>query len=465
MRAEAKASAEVQSLVASPADVRSLYQQLLPGEHFEQLCWRDQLRENNRVYNACVVMWLMIAQRLQGGNLATSVLELICGLPPSFWSRPCKRLLPGPDGRSPRLSANTASYNEARHELPLEVVEESFDQVFGKLTAKTPGSGCGVGGRAFFVDGTSMRAPHNRELCNAYPPATNQSGESHWPTLRLLVAHDLHTGLAMRPHWGPMYGPQAVSEQGLLEEILPRLPSGCTVLGDINFGVFSVAYAADQRGYAALLRLQPSRAMRLLGGKPLRDGMDQRIQWRPSRCDRQSHPQLPADACVVGRLIVRKVQPSNGGEAFLLALFTTILEAPAEECVSLYGKRWNIETDLRTLKSSLRLEQLSCTSPEMVAKEIVTGMLAYNLVRAVTYMAAQAVGAEAREFSFSQVRYVLCAFGPRIAATHDLQEKRALYEDMLYYAGQARLPKRRGRRRSYPREVWGQRSSFPKRRK
>jgi hypothetical protein len=193
--------------------------------------------------------------------------------------------------------------------------------------------------------------------------------------------------------------------------------------------------------------------------------MDQRIQWRPSRCDRQSHPQLPADACVVGRLIVRKVQPSNGGEAFLLALFTTILEAPAEECVSLYGKRWNIETDLRTLKSSLRLEQLSCTSPEMVAKEIVTGMLAYNLVRAVTYMAAQAVGAEAREFSFSQVRYVLCAFGPRIAAAHDLQEKRALYKDMLYYAGQARLPKRRGRRRSYPREVWGQRSSFPKRRK
>jgi hypothetical protein len=36
------------------------------------------------------------------------------------------------------------------------------------------------------------------------------------------------------------------------------------------------------------------------------------------------------------------------------------------------------------LKGTLELEQLTCTSPEMVAKEIDVAMLAYNLVRAVT---------------------------------------------------------------------------------
>jgi hypothetical protein len=251
---EAKASAEVQGLLVSPADVRSLFQQLLPGEHFAQLRRCDKLRENNRVYNASVVMWLMIAQRLQGGNLATSVLELICGLPPSFWSRPCKRLLPGPNGRPPRLSANTASYNEARHDLPLEVVEACFDQVFNELIAKTPGSGCGMGGRAFFVDGTSARTPHNPELCNAYPPATNQSGESHWPTLRLLVAHDLNTGLAMRPHWGPMYGPQAVSEQGLLEEVLHQLRSIFGGLCSRSTRLPDLAAIAAVAGHAAVGR-------------------------------------------------------------------------------------------------------------------------------------------------------------------------------------------------------------------
>lgn len=464
MLAAAKAGCEVQGLAVLPGDVQSLYQRLLSSEYFEQLCQRDKLRENNRVYNAAVVMWLMITQRLQGGNLATSVMELVCGLPATFWPRPCKRLLPEPNGRNPRLSSNTASYNEARHDLPLEVVEESFDRVFAKLTAEASGTVPEVGGRVFFVDGTSLRAPHNHDLCNAYPPATNQRGESHWPTLRVLVAHDLHTGLAMRPHWGPMYGPQAVSEQALLEEMLDRLPSGSTVLADINFGVFSVAYATDQRSHSMLLRLQPARAIRLLGKESLQDGMDRRILWCPSRDDRKRHPQLPADACVVGRLIVRKVRPNNGGEPFLMALFTTIVEASAEELVSLYGERWNIETDLRTLKSSLQLEQLTCTSSQMVAKEIVTGMLAYNLVRAVTYLAAQAVGAAPRDFSFTQVRNVLHAFGPRIAAARDPQDAQTIYEDMLYYASRARLPKRRGRRPSYPRAVWGQRPSFPKRR-
>jgi hypothetical protein len=409
-------------------------------------------------------MWLMITQRLQGGSLASSVLELVCGLPATFWQRPCKRLLLGADGRKARLSANTASYNEARQNLPLEVVEKSFDRVFAQLTVETPGAWPGVGGRAFLVDGTSARARHNPELCKAYPCATNQHGESRWPTLRLLVAHDLHTGLAMRPHWGPMYGPKAVSEQGLLEETLDRLPSGSTVLGDTNFGVFSVAYAADQRGHSALLRLQGARAVRRLGGERLRDGIDRRIQWRPSRDDRKSHPHLPADACVVGRLIVRQVQPSNGSEPFLLALFTTIVEAPAEELLLLYGKRWNIETDLRALKSTLRLEELTCTSPEMVAKEIVLGILAYNLVRAVTYVAAQTVGAASREFSFTQVRNVINVFAPRIAAARDLHEAERIYREMLYYASRARLPKRRKQRRSYTREVWARPSVFPKRR-
>jgi hypothetical protein len=37
------------------------------------------------------------------------------------------------------------------------------------------------------------------KLCQAYPPAVNQNGESHFPVLRILVAHDACTGLAMRP--------------------------------------------------------------------------------------------------------------------------------------------------------------------------------------------------------------------------------------------------------------------------
>jgi hypothetical protein len=314
---------------------------------------------------------------------------------------------------------------------------------------------------AFFLDGTSVRAPHRKDLVQKYPPASNQYGPSHWPTIRLLVAHDLYTGLGMRPEWGAMYGKQAVSEQGLLEQAVQRLPSGALVVGDSNFGVFSVAYVAAQRGHPVVLRMTAVRAGSMAGGV-LRDGMDQRVVWIPSRVDRKQHPKLPAHARVEGRLIVRQVQPSNGAEPFLLALFTTLPDAP-EEVVKIYGYRWNVELDLRSLKGTLRLDDLTCVTPEMVAKEINLAMLSYNLARAVMYLTARKAGLEPRAFSFTRVRNVLNAFLPVIAAATDERQAQKATEDMMYYLNQAQLPKRKGKRPSYPRQVWPRPKSYPAR--
>jgi len=53
-------------------------------------------------------------------------------------------------------------------------------------------------------------------------------------------------------------GSQAVSEQGLLEQAMERLPSQAVVVGDAHFGVFAVAYAAEQLGHPVVL-LGPTR--------------------------------------------------------------------------------------------------------------------------------------------------------------------------------------------------------------
>jgi len=451
---------EAGGAVAAPyeADVLALFQQLLPFEFFWAALKQAKVRENNRVYSSGVVVWLMIWQRLQAqGTLESAVLELLGGLPSSFWPQPCKRVEQAGEEGGSRLSKQTGAYNKARQELSLPVVKQCCDHAFQQLIQQAELASDRR--PAFFFDGTTERMPHCEELVEAYPPTNNQHGVSHWPVLRLLVAHDLYTGLALRPHGGPMNGSQAVSEQGLLEEAIERLPSQAIVVGDANFGVFSVAYAADQRFHPGVLRVTSARAQHLAGG-PLQDGTDRRIQWNPSRDDRRSHPQLPAEACVSGRLMVRQVQPSNGAEPFLLALFTTLEDAP-EQVVELYGKRWNIEVDLRSLKGTLRLEELTCTSQEMVAKELDVAMLAYNLVRAVIYLTAQKAGLEPRVFSFTQVRNVLQVFLPRIAAATDERTKRKLYDDMLYYVSQCKLPQRK--RSSYPRGVWPKPKGYPAR--
>lgn len=444
------------------SDVLSLFQRLLPASFIQQVQHEVGIRQNNRVYTPLVVLWLLIVQRLHGAvSMEAAVLELLRGLPAGFWPRPCKRLEDRRHGKP--LSSYSGAYNQARQALPLTVVQLSCDRIFEQLTAQWAGTVPVAGGRVFFFDGTSVRLAHSATLSASYPPGSNQHGEAHWPLLRMLVAHDLLTGLAMRPEWGPMHGDQAVSEQGLLEVAVDRLPNGSIVAGDVNFGVFSVAFAALQRGHPVLLRMSLSRAQRL-AGQPLYDGIDRAAEWRPSREDRSSHPELPADAWVSGRLIVRQVQPDDGTAPFLLALFTT-LQTDQGEILKLYGLRWNVETDLRTLKSTLHLEQLSCTTPEMVAKEINAALAAYNLVRAVTCLASERSGIPTRGYSFIRVRRIIEAFTPLVANAASQPEAQKHFSLMMYYVGQAKLPNRKRKRPAYPRVVWGKGAKFPSRKR
>jgi putative transposase len=404
-----------------------------------------------------VVLWLLVAQRLHGASLQVAVLELLRGLPASFWPRPCKRIRDWHEhGKAP--SSHTGAYNQARQALPLSLVQKSCDHIFQQLVAQTAPP-VSDDSRAFLLDGSSMRLAHTPELCKAYPPGANQYGETHWPMLRVLVAHDLHTGLAMRPEWGAMYGPEAVSEQQLLQRAIDRLPTGATVMGDANFGVFSVAYAADQRQHPTLLRLTADRARRL-AGEALRDGIERVMVWRPTPADRRRHPQLPAEASVQGRLLVREVQPNNGDAAFLLALFTT-LSSSVEEVFQVYGKRWAIETDLRTLKSTLGLDQLTCSTVDMVAKEIEMAVTAYNLVRAFIACAAEQSGIPPRGYSFTKVRSIVQTFAPLLAQAPNPQAAQKIFDQMMKYVQQSKLPRRQRKRPSYPRKVWKTPADFP----
>lgn len=178
------------------------------------------------------------------------------------------------------------------------------------------------------------------------------------------------------------------------------------------------------------------------------------------RWDRKSHPDLPPEACVRGRLIVCQVQPDDGNDPFLLALFTTLPD-PVEEILKLYGQRWNIETDLRTLKSQLRMDQLSCATPEMAAKEIVMATAVYNLVRAVICLAAQQSGLLPREYSFTRAARIVQSFAPKIASANSAEAKQH-FDRMMYFLQQAKLPHRK--RKPYPRGVWGTGEKYPKRR-
>jgi hypothetical protein len=133
-----------------------------------------------------------------------------------------------------------------------------------------------------------------------------------------------------------------------------------------------VAWDAHQQQHPVLFRLTNVRAKKLLG-RTLQPGIEETVVWTPSREDRRAHPKLPAEAHLAGRLIVCE---RKGAREPLLCLFTT-LDQPVSELVPMYGLRWNIETDLRALKQTVRLHQIHARSVAMMEKELLLAVLAY----------------------------------------------------------------------------------------
>jgi hypothetical protein len=310
------------------------------------------------------------------------------------------------------------------------------------------------------LDGSSLQLEHEPELLQAFPPASNQHGSAHWPVLRLVVLHDLETGLAERPYWGPLNGRQAVSEQALAERALQHIPAGSVIVGDRNFGIFSTAYSAQQRGHGVVLRLTAVRAKALLG-RPISASGDYPLRWSPSRWDGKGQRRWPAEASLEGRLIAERV--GRGKHQQWLYLFTT-LSLPAQEVVDLYGRRWRIETDLRSLKQTVRLQRIAVKSADMMEKELLMAVLAYNLVRAIMFQAAQRANIDPRQLSFTYACNIMLDGYPQVLAARTAKQQQQELERIIDLVGRCRLPKR-VKRRSYPRQVWGRGYRFPVRRR
>jgi len=80
---------------------------------------------------------------------------------------------------------------------------------------------------------------------------------------------------------------------------------------------------------------------------------------------------------------------------FVVTNLIDALEYPSEAIQELYRGRWNIEVDLRTIKSFMDLDVLRAKTPEMAQVEFAMGLLAYNIVRVKMLETALSVRREA----------------------------------------------------------------------
>jgi putative transposase len=430
-------------------DAFGLYQRCISSGAVEYLQKQARIKIRRSIYTAQVVIWLMILQRLQPrGTLATSVEALLAGEADGLLSG-CGR------AQQKRISRRTGGYSHARQRLPKGLCWQVMTELVLRLREiLNPGGAC----PSYLLDGSSLELEASPSLRKAYPPAENQHGRAHWPVLRILVLHDLETGLAEAPQWGPMYGTEAVSEQQLAEKAMDALAPGSTLMGDRNFGVFTIAWGAHRRGLQVVARLTGERAHKLAGG-PIAEEGERRVIWAPSRFDGRRQGGMPAGASVAGRLIAARI--GRGKSQEWLYLFTT-LELPWEQVLALYGKRWNIETDLRSLKRTVQLHHVAARNESMMEKELLTAVAAYNLVRAVMALAARRHNLSPRQLSFTFALNVVSASWHRLQSAPDADAYQREVLGLLDAAAEGVHPNRK-KRRLFPRAAWHRRHSFPAR--
>lgn len=420
-----------------------LFHKLLPPEKLDDL----QTATSATVYTPWIVSWLMIYQRLSGAvSLAAAVAELAC-LEDDLL----------PDNKRTRersLSFNTGAYSRGRDRLKVEVAEAAADEVSATLIAQSPPSLRDR--RRFLVDGSTLSLAPTDALRQAFPPAKNQHGESHWPVLRLVTAHELSSGTSLRPEIGQMCGPKAIGEVALSVGLIARLPAASVVIGDRNFGIFAFGWQVRQAGHDILLRLTKIRFQSMVRKAKSVGPGQWKLTWQPTRWDRKQNPDLPADAML--EVTLHEVQISKHLTLWLVSSLNESGTALAE----LYHGRQNIETDLRDLKQTLRLEEIRGQSPEMVRKELAAATIAYNLVILIRRLAAATAQVEPRRLSFSRVWTLVRVLLLQPLEETDPAKVKQRIDQVLRMAGQSKLPNRPGR--NYPREVISRRDKFPPRR-
>ena len=401
-------------------------------------------RGGGGLFSAALTMWLVVRQRILGG----------CSLESAWtWCTPAEALRLSPNSaraRSGQLSARPSGFEYARHSIPLDMVKEAALHLTHEAKALIGSNGPSI----LLLDGSTLTPAHSPGLASEFPPAVNQHGESHWPVVLTVVAHDLATGLATIPEWGAMYGPNSVSELDLALRLVSRLPEDCMVVADRGFGIFRMAWELRHRRF--LLRVTDSRTKPRLGPESdLGVESDQIITWKPSRHDLKKHPELPNDSSVTGRMVVCHISEPSGNRV-RVCLFTSDLTSTAQELAHSYTKRWNIETDLRSLKHTVGLDVIRVRSADMLAKELILAVVAYNLVRTIMALAAQKAGTEPRRMSFARARSHVEIYAARGNTTKED------FDEMLISIAACPLPVR-GNRKRPPRKSWRRPKPYPAR--
>jgi hypothetical protein len=306
------------------------------------------------------------------------------------------------------VTFTAAAYCTARKRLPLALFQDLLERVCDALFPELQTTGRWRGHRTWSMDGSSFSMSDTPELQKHFGQPGAQSPGCGFPVAHALALFHAGTGLLLKIVASPLRTHDMRHAAVMHDE----LQEGDVMLGDRAFASYVHLALVSLRNMHAVFRghqkqivsfragrrhtsqrnatkgLPRSRYVRRLGR------WDQVVEYskpttRPKWMDEAAWARLPAT------LLVRELRfltPQRGHRTRVITLVTTLLDPiayPASELAQLYLGRWQIEVNLRHLKTTMRMEVLHCKTVAGVLKEMYMFAIAYNLVRLVMLEASR----------------------------------------------------------------------------
>jgi len=326
---------------------------------------------------------------------------------------------------------NPSSYCEARKRLPVGMVAGLADELCGEQCKDDPSGTTWRGHDVVVADATSASLPDVPALQDRWPQPGGQRPGVGFPVVKLLGLLHLTTGLIRQLSIMSLH----VHEMSQAAGLAAGLRAGSVLLADRGFCSYwqlalvagAAAHAVCRTHQKQIVDFAPGRPHRAAKGSKARRGKgarakprrgvptsrfvkrlgreDQVVEWvRPG-----AKPRWMTDeqfAQTPGSIRLRELRyhiVARGMRTKVVTITTTLLDPvryPKREIAKLYGLRWQIETNFRHLKITMKMDQLKCQTVDGVLKELMMFVLVYNLVRAAMVLAADHQGVDPNRISF-----------------------------------------------------------------
>lgn len=291
-------------------------------------------------------------------------------------------------------STHTGAYCKARQRLPLDLAQTLTRLTGALIAAQAPALWKWQGRSVKLIDGSTITLPDTPDNQARYPQQTSQKPGLGFPIMRLVALLCLASGALLDTAIGP-YAGKGSSEHALFYRLMDRIAPGDLMMADCFYCTYFLIAQLQARGADVLFAQHQARETDFRKGRRL-GRHDHVVTWvkpriRPKWLSPEHYDAAPET------LTMREVRV---GSKILVTTLLSPAAATRTALGDLYQQRWNVELDLRNIKTTLGLQTLDCKSPEMNDKQWWIGMLAYNLIRLLMLESAKLADLLPRQISF-----------------------------------------------------------------